>query len=107
MFAKKLSDAFKMTVLGLSLSGAAVSGVSAALAGESLNTASEVASVPSVSDHALYSFKGKKVLVRLLNVKDRDWIGQCIDEDSVSITVQINNNVFQFFFSEIEYIESQ
>jgi hypothetical protein len=111
MFLKKLTA----TVLGLSLCGAATTGGSTARAGEGRketiqapsSAAPGVALNSSVNNTMSYSYKGKKVFVRLLNVKDRDWIGQCIDEDAVSITVQINNNVYQFFFSEIEYIESQ
>ena len=99
-------------LLGLGLTFGAVT----VHAGESMKPAfqsqqgatSAVVLQSSVGSRAnmFYSFVGKKVLVRLLNVKDRDWIGQCLAEDDDSITVQINNNVYQFFFSEIEYVEA-
>jgi hypothetical protein len=71
-------------------------------------TTSAVAAKGTAGDYSLmYSYKGKKVLVRLINFfKDRDYVGQCVEEDDESITLQINNNFFTFFFSDIEYIES-
>jgi hypothetical protein len=78
-------------------------------AGEAANaTTPTLVPASQVGSYAPDLYKGKNVLVRLLPVagKERDWTGKCVDEDQVSIVLQINNNYFRFFYSEIEYIQT-
>ena len=94
---------------GFCLLGLATADATSRAGEDARATTHSLASSSNVGRNALDRYKNKRVLVKLLpttQAKDQEYVGVCVDEDNVSITLHINNNDFRFFYSEILYVET-